>query len=854
VNLVCASPETTRSSSKRGGLRGYVSWITRHELWFVLLASPPLWIPTYLPALVPVAFGLLVLVTASRWIVWRRPVPRTALNWPILGLLVALPIGLWVSPDPATSWEVFCRVVLGVALLHALVSSLRGEVGVLQVAWLLAAGGVGISILGLLAADLHADKLPFLGPAYESLPSVSLPGFLSGRAGPDAGLFHPNMIGGALAILIPIGVGLLGRTLSAYEGSPGEPLGEGRYVPRWVRLAGSVVLGLGLVLMCVTLLLTQARMALLAVGLGLCLWGAVSLRRLRLAMVVVALALGLSIGVWGADRFRSAMEQMPGVETWYARPKLWGTALQVIRDYPFTGVGLGLFDPVARANYEVRVSPEWYFGHSHNLLLQAGVDLGLLGLISFLGLLAVGMHGAWSAWISSNRKASWLAGGTVASLVAYVVFGVLNCIPLGSKPGILLWPVLASASMMVPERDLWSARGGAKRTSRRARAAVGAVLGVVILLAAARSSLGYSLNLNLGAVMLDRVQLAGDPDSMSEPLDSATRRLETALRYRDTQAVHRRLGLAYMLQGDQTRALDHLGQDDGAFSLLLLRAEQQLAEKDTASAKMTCDLALRLDPGASEAWYRLGQVSELQEDLDEALVAYERALALGSFASTEGEAECHSRRGAIFGLMNEWDRAESEYASAAGLLPTVPAHHADLGWASYMCCGDTEKAETELFMAIELDAEYELPYRRLIALYEGERRPERALAVADAAVEVAGRKPWGHVLRAQVHVAEGRPTKARDEYEAALAMGSIGAASHYSLAKTYWTLGQRNEAIEHYELAVAQAPGAVWYHIGLAKAYLATGHDDEARAEYAEALRLSPSNLVAQEGVRRTER
>jgi len=53
---------------------------------------------------------------------------------------------------------------------------------------------------------------------------------------------------------------------------------------------------------------------------------------------------------------------------------------------------------------------------------------------------------------------------------------------------------------------------------------------------------------------------------------------------------------------------------------------------------------------------------------------------------------------------------------------------------------------------------------------------------------------------------------------------------------------------------VAQAPGAVWYHIGLAKAYLATGHDDEARAEYAEALRLSPSNLVAQEGVRRTER
>ncbi|MFH1927743.1 MAG: hypothetical protein ABIK79_06170, partial [Chloroflexota bacterium] len=70
-------------------------------------------------------------------------------------------------------------------------------------------GGVGIALLGLLTSDWHTNKLPFLAPVYSHLPRISLPAFLAGSSDAQAGLFHPNMIGGALALLIPFDVALL---------------------------------------------------------------------------------------------------------------------------------------------------------------------------------------------------------------------------------------------------------------------------------------------------------------------------------------------------------------------------------------------------------------------------------------------------------------------------------------------------------------------------------------------------------------------------------------------------------------------------------------------------------------------
>ena len=58
---------------------------------------------------------------------------------------------------------------------------------------------------------------------YSHLPRISLPAFLAGSSDPQAGLFHANMIGGALALLIPFDIALIGWYTSFSVQSGQEP-------------------------------------------------------------------------------------------------------------------------------------------------------------------------------------------------------------------------------------------------------------------------------------------------------------------------------------------------------------------------------------------------------------------------------------------------------------------------------------------------------------------------------------------------------------------------------------------------------------------------------------------------------
>ena len=113
-----------------------------------------------------------------------------------------------VLPHPAGVRSELSRTAS--ALFYGLVGNVRTERQIALVMEVSVLGGVGIALLGLLTSDWHTNKLPFLAPIYSHLPRISLPAFLAGSADPQAGLFHPNMIGGALALLIPFDVALLG--------------------------------------------------------------------------------------------------------------------------------------------------------------------------------------------------------------------------------------------------------------------------------------------------------------------------------------------------------------------------------------------------------------------------------------------------------------------------------------------------------------------------------------------------------------------------------------------------------------------------------------------------------------------
>lgn len=68
-----------------------------------------------------------------------------------------------------------------------------------------------------------------------------------------------------------------------------------------------------------------------------------------------------------------------------SRIEIWQRAVYLIQDFPLTGADMNTFDPVVRTLYPLFIAgPQSPINHAHNHLLQAGVDLGILALITAL--------------------------------------------------------------------------------------------------------------------------------------------------------------------------------------------------------------------------------------------------------------------------------------------------------------------------------------------------------------------------------------------------------------------------------------------------------------------------------------
>ncbi len=94
------------------------------------------------------------------------------------------------------------------------------------------------------------------------------------------------------------------------------------------------------------------------------------------------------------------------------RLEIWSRAIYGLQDFPFTGMSMNGFRKVVHILYPLfLISPDSDIGHAHNHLLQAGLDLGLPGLISYLALWFISVGLLWKGWqknINQNSKFYWL--------------------------------------------------------------------------------------------------------------------------------------------------------------------------------------------------------------------------------------------------------------------------------------------------------------------------------------------------------------------------------------------------------------------------------------------------------------
>jgi O-antigen ligase len=384
---------------------------------------------------------------ASRWALERRLWRRTPLDvW--FGLFFALGlINLAAAPFR------YAPLALGGALFtlptaYTLIALGRPLLGLILVTsfssmadrarqmngLLVVSGGLAllVGVLGLLSAQ-YINKSSLMLPIIDLLPR------LRGFPGAEGG-FNVNEIAGAMAWYAPLMAGLalyLWRERRTETGRAARAL--------------RVIAPVAFVLLWAALFLGQSRFAIVGVlpALAALVWLLLRGRWRLIGLAFVGLFVVLQVVVYvspgrsGPDP--ADMTQRNEVSA-SSRIDAWNSALAIMREHPLTGAGVNMFraQPV-RDRYP---APAWsgVLPHAHNEYLQVAADLGVPGLIVFIGIQATAGWMLWRVWRRGSARDRAIALSIAAGLLAHTVYGMGDAIALWDRFAFGYWWMIALAA------------------------------------------------------------------------------------------------------------------------------------------------------------------------------------------------------------------------------------------------------------------------------------------------------------------------------------------------------------------------------------------------------------------------
>ena len=224
----------------------------------LLLLTGPLFLfmrPSFLP---------LFLLLPLLWLLRRRTrghfIPRTPVDWSLLGLLTMTLVSIWTTPDLPVSLNKIVGLTYAMALFYALIDWGQRQEETTPIALLVVSLGSAVAFLSLFGTQ-WAVKWPLLKKASSLFPQL-----VGGLPGAELG-FNPNTVSGTLITFIPLQLALLAGLLT----------GGDRQRPRWL----TPVAALSLVPTMSIVLLAQSRSAWAALFLGLLFLAAALVPRLR---------------------------------------------------------------------------------------------------------------------------------------------------------------------------------------------------------------------------------------------------------------------------------------------------------------------------------------------------------------------------------------------------------------------------------------------------------------------------------------------------------------------------------------------------------------------------------------------
>jgi hypothetical protein len=256
------------------------------------------------------------------------------------------------------------------------------------------------------------------------------------------------------------------------------------------------------------------------------------------------------------------------------RLNLFQNSLNLVRDYPFIGAGLGSF-MMLYSTY-VYFTHVGYIIHAHNIYLDVLIEQGLTGLIPLIWMWVVFAIALWRD--AADGRLRPYVGAAALSLVTVLLHGMVEDAIYGSRSLMLLFLPLAFVFPYPTKVEVerytrsWIARG----------IILGLLVVAIILWIRPLTSAAVS---NLAAILQSQMEL-GQYSWPEWPIQDAIRReidlsfavdgYEQALRVDPTnETANRRLGQLALSLGDYESALHYLeaafthNPDDQAIRFLL---------------------------------------------------------------------------------------------------------------------------------------------------------------------------------------------------------------------------------------------------------------------------------------------
>lgn len=185
-----------------------------------------------------------------------------------------------------------------------------------------------------------------------------------------------------------------------------------------------IMYGIITLLVMTNIIMSGSRNAIIGIGIGLMVLAIIYSRKIMSVIIL------MGIGAFSLPQTRHRILDIFNKRQNESRIKLWKTAMAMIKEHPLGGVGNGNY--VTRYNEYVTKYPNLQYNNyknfpTHNSYLKIQSELGIVGILSFLGLLACSIKKVYSVpKVTEDSFVKLFYTGFLASMVAFLVMNFFD--------------------------------------------------------------------------------------------------------------------------------------------------------------------------------------------------------------------------------------------------------------------------------------------------------------------------------------------------------------------------------------------------------------------------------------------